>query len=129
MDAAYEQRDAEALLSCMAEDFENWLGNHKGREVNVEAFLAGLKSQKNMEYKRSDEALVKKIVSGRSTQIWRGLCRGRFCVMEQWDSNLVVLRLGSAESWTLISAAPSGTANGAGQTPTLPVGHAPFLPA
>ena len=55
MDQAYNERDDEALLACMDEGFENWQGNHKGREVNVEAFLAGLKSQKNMEYKRFDE--------------------------------------------------------------------------
>jgi uncharacterized protein (TIGR02246 family) len=55
MDRAYERRDAEAMSSYMAEDYVNWLGNHRGREVNVEIAMEELKNQKNLKYERSDE--------------------------------------------------------------------------
>jgi uncharacterized protein (TIGR02246 family) len=55
MDRAYERRDPEAMSSYMAEDYVSWLGNHKGREVNVEIAMEELKNQKNLKYERSDE--------------------------------------------------------------------------
>jgi len=55
MDEAYRLRDGRALGALMAEDFENWLGTDKGREVNVAAGLEALKRQPNAQYKRSGE--------------------------------------------------------------------------
>jgi len=58
MDEAYRLRDGKALGALMAEDFENWLGTDKGRDINVKAGLEGLKSQPNVQYKRSGEVGV-----------------------------------------------------------------------
>jgi len=55
MDEAYRLRDGEAFGQLMTEDFENWLGTDKGREVNVAAGMAQLKSQPGAQYKRSGE--------------------------------------------------------------------------
>ena len=55
MDEAYRQRDARALGALMAEDFENWLGTDKGREVNMAAGMEALKAQPNAQYRRSGE--------------------------------------------------------------------------
>jgi ketosteroid isomerase-like protein len=55
MDDAYRLRDGQALGALMADDFENWLGTDKGRDINVKAGLEGLKSQSSVQYKRSGE--------------------------------------------------------------------------
>ena len=55
MDEAYRLRDGQMFGALMAEDFENWLGTDKGRDINVKISLEGLKSQPNVQYKRSDE--------------------------------------------------------------------------
>jgi len=54
-DEAYRNRDEQALGALMADDFENWLGTDQGRDVNVKAGMAGLKSQPNVQYQRSGE--------------------------------------------------------------------------
>lgn len=58
MDEAYRLRDGQALGALMTEDFENWLGTDKGRGINVKVGLEGLKSQPNVQYKRSGEVGV-----------------------------------------------------------------------
>lgn len=55
MDEAYQLRDAKAFGELMTEDFENWLGTDKGRDVNVAAGMEQLKSQPGAQYKRSGE--------------------------------------------------------------------------
>jgi hypothetical protein len=55
MDEAYRLRDGQMFGALMAEDFENWLGTDKGRDINVKISLEGLKSQPNVQYKRSAE--------------------------------------------------------------------------
>jgi hypothetical protein len=55
MDEAYRLRDGQMFGALMADDFENWLGTDKGRDINVKISLEGLKSQPNVQYKRSGE--------------------------------------------------------------------------
>jgi hypothetical protein len=55
MDEAYRLRDGRMFGALMAEDFENWLGTDKGRDVNVTISMEGLKSQPTVQYKRSAE--------------------------------------------------------------------------
>ncbi|MFH2107754.1 MAG: hypothetical protein ABII93_03715 [Chrysiogenia bacterium] len=55
LDEAYRLRDGQAFGALMAEDFENWLGTDKGRDINVKLSLEGLKSQTHAQYKRSGE--------------------------------------------------------------------------
>ena len=55
MDEAYRLRDGQMFGALMAEDFENWLGTDKGRDINVKLSLEGLKSQPGVQYKRSAE--------------------------------------------------------------------------
>jgi hypothetical protein len=55
MDDAYRLRDGQVLGALMADDFENWLGTDKGRDINVKAGLEELKSQPSVQYRRSGE--------------------------------------------------------------------------
>ncbi|MBP1769523.1 MAG: hypothetical protein H6P96_141 [Candidatus Aminicenantes bacterium] len=55
LDEAYRLRDGQMFGALLAEDFENWLGTDKGRDINVKIGLDGLKSQPNVQYKRSAE--------------------------------------------------------------------------
>lgn len=55
LDEAYRLRDGQMFGALMAEDFENWLGTDKGRDINVKTSLEGLKSQPNAQYKRFAE--------------------------------------------------------------------------
>ena len=55
LDEAYRLRDGQMFGALMAEDFENWLGTDKGRDINVKISLEGLKSQPHVQYKRSAE--------------------------------------------------------------------------
>ena len=52
---AYNKRDFKTMQAIMAPDFENWVGTHRGRELNIELTRAALKNQPTVQTRRVQE--------------------------------------------------------------------------